>query len=294
MSKRTYTEEEVQQLIRRAAELEAERSVSGNRKAGMGLTLDELRTVAADSGLDPTLIDRAATELEKGEQANSHPLQADVQADEISAEIWLEGKPGPDTLQMLVTELNHYYGVSKEVNWWDDLWSNYSGKAKIKKSPGCIEWSYTSSAGIYTTHALLQTHGNRFRIRISRRQLWGMEWGNNWGSLLALTPLAVVPAVVGGVVFNSVVLGIAAGIGLFLAAVPFLKLYEKRSLKKHQKEVAATAQRLVRFIEKADRLSEAEGVEAPIKTSRAVTLPDESRAETTDETQGRLRNQLRE
>src|SRR5690625_2247907 len=59
MPDRTYTEEEVAALFQRAAELQVER---GRRPAGAGtgLSFDDLLGIAADSGLDPQLLRRAA------------------------------------------------------------------------------------------------------------------------------------------------------------------------------------------------------------------------------------------
>ncbi|MFU8860804.1 MAG: hypothetical protein ACNA8K_10290 [Cyclonatronaceae bacterium] len=65
-SKRVYSEEEVARLFRRAVELEADRSVARDDGAGAGLTISEIEQIAAEAGIDPELIQKAATELETG------------------------------------------------------------------------------------------------------------------------------------------------------------------------------------------------------------------------------------
>jgi hypothetical protein len=104
MANRIFSEDEVHKLIKRAALLEAERSVAGRSKEN-GLTTDEL-------------------------------------------------------------------------NWWENLWGTREGKAKVKRTTNTTEWNYKTEAGIYSTRVLMQQRGERFRIRVSKRQIFGMEWDN--------------------------------------------------------------------------------------------------------------------
>ncbi len=61
MSERRYTDEEVARLLQRASDLDRE---SGGRALARGLSLGELREVAAEAGIDPDMVTQAAAELD--------------------------------------------------------------------------------------------------------------------------------------------------------------------------------------------------------------------------------------
>lgn len=64
MSERRYTDEEFALILRRAAEIQARgSSVPSSRH---GLTLEEIRSIAAEAGLDPEVVGRVARELSEG------------------------------------------------------------------------------------------------------------------------------------------------------------------------------------------------------------------------------------
>ena len=115
MSERIYSKKEIKQLIKKAAELESERSVSDKENWVNGLTIDELKNVAAETGLDPELIKRAASEMDVLPENQAKKVR--VNRDEIASEVWLDHEPDKETIDMLVTELNHIYGTTDELNW---------------------------------------------------------------------------------------------------------------------------------------------------------------------------------
>src|SRR5690606_14378349 len=63
VAKRTYSEQEVRDVLQRAAELQmhAARRVDNS----VGLTLSELEQIAHESGLDPTFVRQAASEFDE-------------------------------------------------------------------------------------------------------------------------------------------------------------------------------------------------------------------------------------
>jgi len=130
MPNRIFSEDEVQKLIKRAAELEAERSVGSRGSGENGLSIDELKSVAAEAGLDPQLIEKAAAEM--AVKGNYSGDDVRVNREEIVSEIWLDRQPDRETTELLVTELNHIYGTTDELNWWNNLWGTHEGKAKVK------------------------------------------------------------------------------------------------------------------------------------------------------------------
>lgn len=157
MSDRIFSEDEVQKLIKRAAELEAERSVSGKDSGKNGLTIDELKVVASEAGLDPQLIEQAASEMSDSSSDLKEPVR--VNREEIVSETWLDLQPDRQTRDMLVTELNHMYGTTDELNWWDTLWGTHEGKAKVTRTSNTTEWNYKTEAGVYSTRVLMQRRG---------------------------------------------------------------------------------------------------------------------------------------
>jgi hypothetical protein len=60
MSERRYTDEEVARLLQRAADLDRD---SGAPTLARGLSLTELRDIAAEAGIDPGMVTRAASEI---------------------------------------------------------------------------------------------------------------------------------------------------------------------------------------------------------------------------------------
>jgi hypothetical protein len=66
---RRYSEEEVRRLLERATSLQREEGRPGS--ASEGFTLQELEEIAAEAGIDPLRLRRAATELDSGSQESA-------------------------------------------------------------------------------------------------------------------------------------------------------------------------------------------------------------------------------
>ena len=73
MTERRFTDKEVALILRRASDLET-RASSAAVASGRGLTLSDLREIAAEAGIDPELVSRAVTEMEgpRGIRTGSH------------------------------------------------------------------------------------------------------------------------------------------------------------------------------------------------------------------------------
>lgn len=301
-SNRIYSEEEVAQLIRRAVELEATRSVSRESSKISGLTISELEQVAAEAGIDPELIQRAANEF--NEQAGEHTIRSSnntkIKQDEIVCEHWIDANPDNKVLDDLVTELNHRYGTSHEdVSWWNKLWDDYAGKAKIRRTPTTLEWQYMDEWQYYTTRVLLQKRGEKLRIRVSKRQKWGMNWGAEGYNYWLLIPLLAVLSPIGGVLsFTTIGFawpGIISGILTSVLILPLINYFQTRSLNKHKSEVTDTANDLATLtLQLSDEIliKEKQQVkeEKNIKIIEINSEPEELRDSSETE---RLRNKLR-
>lgn len=224
MKGRIYNEEQIAKILKRAAELEAERSVAGDGSLKQGLTLDELTSIAAESGIDPELLNRAANEFETDSDPASNDFQTEITTKEISCERWINASPDDRVLDELVLELNHHFNTSdQDVTWWDKLWDDYSGKAKVRKTRSSLEWVYKGEHAEYTHRVLFQRRGERFRIRVSKKVSWGYEWHDkNNINLVAIPALLVL--VIGGAFLGNMSLGDAL-IGSIIGAAAFGLLY---------------------------------------------------------------------
>ena len=295
MANRIFSEEEVQKLIKRAAELEAERSVAGRDSSENGLTIDELKNIASSSGLDPQLIEQAASEMDSTSSDTKENVR--VNRDEIATEVWLDRRPDRETMELLVTELNHIYGTTDELNWWDNLWGTHEGKAKVTRTSNSTEWNYKTEAGMYSTRVLLQQRGERFRIRVSKRQILGLEWDNVVSQLYMILPIAVIFGVMGGAISTSVLSngwpGILGGLVLSLFSYPIIRYFVKRSVEKNKAEVANTVRQLTKLVLESTK-GENKQSTSTVKSQSAsrIEIPDAS--EKPDSQTGKLRNNLRE
>lgn len=250
MSKRIYSEDEVAKLIRRAVELESERTTTGRSESGNGLTLQDLEKIAADSGIDPELMHKAASELENPNHTEEIEETTKVNKAEIVAEHWIKANVNSRILDDLILELNHRFGTSQDdINWWDQLWHDYSGKAVVNKTATSADWRYTDEMELYTTRVLMQQRGEKLRIRVSKRLGWNISWnskGVNYSFSVAVTILiTTVMGVLGFTLLDSPFLGTLGGLALSALAVPLYLQYSKHWLNKHKQDVTEIAENLV-------------------------------------------------
>ena len=288
MSKRVFSQDEVQQLIRRAAELESERSVSGIENSKNGLTIDELKSVASEAGLDPELLEQAAAEMDTSSSKTKENLR--VKREEIVSEIWLDRRVDKATIDALITELNHIYGTSDELSWWDKLSASHQGKAKVKQTSGSAEWDYKTEMGMYSTRVLMQQRGERFRVRVSKRQLMGLEWEDSLQILVFMIPIVVTLCVLGGLGGAALMdgeewPGILAGLMLSLLSYPLVQHLLNRAVEKHKAEVADTTQQLVKLVIESSSHKEHH-------TASEFDFAEEPET-TSSSSKGKLRNSLR-
>lgn len=303
MSDRIYSEDEVRKLIRRAVQLEADRSDPAKEGSKSGLRISELKEVAANSGIDPELIEEAAKEMNKINQNTDKKIKVDKK--EIVAESWLDIKPSSNLLNDLIVELNHLYNTSHdEITWWNTLTDNYSGKARIRKTGSNFEWHYTDELEYYTTRVLLQERGDRFRIRVSQQLTDNSEWDQSSNTNFYVFSILGFISVSAGLstfaFLDSFWIGLTSGVVLSLLCYPVTKKLVNRSIQKsldkHKNEVKKTVNHLT---ELATQISEElksgnyrqSNKELPNTQPEPVDIPDEN--EKSDPGKTRLRNNLR-
>lgn len=303
MPKRIYSEQEIAQLIRRAVQLEADRSVTRKGEIQSGLSISELEKVAAESGIDPELIKQAAKELDENPSPEINiEGKTEINRSEIFCERWINTSLNNSVRDNLITELNHRFGTSEDdINWWDQLWNSYAGKAKIRKTSTSVEWHYTSEMEMYTIRILMQQRGEKFRIRVSKRQAYNLSWYSGDTHTIMGFTTAFVLTFLGGVLgftqFNSPFLGALAGLGLSAMIVPAIILWNKHQLNKHKTEVIEIADHLA---QQATQMVGEEKIKQKNTPNRESQKNDLSIIEIQDDIEerssssGDLRNMLRE
>lgn len=250
MPKRIYSEKEVAQLIRRAVELESDRTGSDSSGSNKGLTIEDLEKIAADSGIDPELMSQAAEELENSSIAEELQETTKVNKSEIVAEHWIKADANTQMLDDLILELNQRFGTSQDdINWWNRLWNDYSGKAVVKKTANSVDWRYKDEMELYTTRVLMQQRGDKLRIRVGKRQGYNLSWNvegtHMFMGVLFIFLFTTIGSIVGNVTVFSAWLGILAGLALSAIVIPLSVMLSKRRLNWHKQEVTEIAENLV-------------------------------------------------
>jgi len=258
MSNRVYSEEEVALLIRRAVELESERTKEGGTGDQKGLTMEDLEKIAADSGIDPELMHKAAEELDTPDALPNLEESTKVNKSEIVAEHWIKIPVNGQIYDDLITELNHRFGTSQDdISWWDNLFNDYSGKAVVSKTQNSADWRYTDEMELYTTRVLLQKRGDKLRIRVGKRIGWGMSWRFKGAGILiglfSALPLSIIGSSLSFAFFDTVIPGIITALSLSVLITPLSLKYSRHRLEHYKKEVSDIAESLVT---QAERYSE--------------------------------------
>lgn len=223
MAERIYTEQEVFEIIERAAELQMQTARS--REDRSGLTLSELETVAKETGLDPAHLRRAVAELDEPGNA-LFDASARTTSTHIFMERWVPGALTPEVWEDIVAELRHRFdtdlGAMMGVNY---------GTGTTEQIGRTLEWKHTSAAGV-ETRAMLRPRGDGVRIRLGQRVGWGNPVAE---SAMYGASLAFLAAVIAGVVSGSGWIAAAAALLTLIVAVPLI-LYADRAWrrKKHR------------------------------------------------------------
>lgn len=249
MSNKIYNEQQVAAIIKRAVEMESERSVSSGDFYKSSLTIQELEKIAAESGIDPELVKIAAREVDARYQAEATGISIPptrIKENEIVSEQWLDIDPSDTLLDELVAELNYKYGTSPDdIGWWNDFFKSYAGKARVRKTHNSREWEYLDNWEMYKVRVLLQKRNNKLRIRVSKRQNYGLDWYTGsqhwWVMIPVFTVLSVIGGVMGKLLLGNIALGILAGAGISAMVAPIYKYYSTKSVEKHKKGVTETA-----------------------------------------------------
>lgn len=192
MTERRFTDKEVALILRRASDLEKKGSSPGPG-SGRGLTLSDLKEIAAEAGIDPELVGRAVSEIQSAKGLRTGSLLA-----------------GPAPVQREVravpTELTKE-DLAKLIRLVDD---EVSDQGTVQDALGQVRW--TSQGRILSTQVSLEPGEGETLMRVEERYhdaLRGMLHGmpSTYGFMFGL--VSAIEA------FN---LGVGPGAALTLAA----------------------------------------------------------------------------
>ena len=230
MPHRTYTEQEVAALLERAAELQAQAARRNEHRPG--LTLPELEAVAAEAGLDPTLLREAAAELDAPSRS-LFEASTGTSATHVFVERWAPGALTPEVWEDVVAELRHRFDTDLGKMWGMPGY----GVSSTEQIGRTAKWKHTSPSGI-ETRVMIRPRGDGLRIRLSQRVGWGstLAEASTYGAVLAALAALVVGAVAG-----SGGAALAALLLTLLAAVPLILYADRTWRRKKHRELDALA-----------------------------------------------------
>lgn len=184
MAKKNYSEKEVAQIFKRAAELESKQSNDiKSVEGGPGLSLDELSQIAVDAGLDPENVRRAASELSLSESTDSQAQNTTVQKNEVIAERWVNGEFSNEAADLVIADLNHRYNATHEkVSWMDNIMHDASldtdQQSKVKRTGKSLEWQKLNEYGTEEIRVLVQPRNEKIRIRVTKKNVYGTSFAD--------------------------------------------------------------------------------------------------------------------
>lgn len=192
MSKRLYNEKEITSILQRASVL----SPNVSDEARVGLTLDELRQIGMDSGLDPEAVAAAAAELEAG-STTKQP----------------SGFFGGPLTHTSTIVLDHE--ISDEA--WEDMLvpiRRSYGKPGIVQTRALVhEWVTSNNRDSATGHVSATTRNGKTKIQVF--------WSDRTSAIPFYIPTFIGASISLPILFDELSMGIT-GFPVFLAIVALL------------------------------------------------------------------------
>lgn len=279
-NKRQYSEQEIQAIFRRATERQ---EAAGTANPHRGLTLDELKAIGAESGLDPAHVEAAAADIERGPVVppslslleRFYDLPASIRVERV-----LPGSLDDATWHEAVETLRSVFNTrgKSEVIGPIREWSAFTSSGFDYRALFEDDTWYTMLEGLNLTqnatrspvHVEVTPEGASSRITATYRMPSSRLW--EAPSLIGIFALM---ALITSLVFLLTGLPIV----LFLIPLGLLGLGSGIGLAKrhaHRAEIQTTRQR----IEKAmDRIEHLHAVTAPSSTRASASHTDTRSAE---------------
>ena len=234
MAERKYSEEEMSNLLKRAARLQAK--AARHTDSRPGLTLKELETIAAEAGLDPMHLHQAAAELYEPDVASAH-RKTSTNASHNFVDQWVAGELTDARWEEVVAELRHRYDSNLgQMMGGGELY----GKGQISQVGRAKEWTHMSMSGI-ETRVIVQPRGESLQVKLSQRVGWGSTIAE---SITYGMSISLVIAVIAGGISDSGMIGALAMVASMLVSVPLISYADTAWRKKKHKELEELADRL--------------------------------------------------
>ena len=156
---RTYSEQEVADIIARAAERQAASTRAPTRE---GLTLDEIERLGSEAGLDPDDLRAAAAEVDAGGRTLAR--QSSQTRTHVVVERWIDAPLTEAGWVDAVAEMQDAFGADLGAA----MGMSAGGQQQIGRA---FEWTHTSGLGVHTK-VVASPRGERTKLRLT--QLVGM------------------------------------------------------------------------------------------------------------------------
>lgn len=233
MTDRTYSEKEVAVLLERAAELQVQAARRADHR--LGLTLDELESIASEAGLDPSLLRQAANELDQPQHSllRRNSGQTAIHA---FVERRVPGELTPEVWEDIVAELRHHF----ESDLAGMMGMPQYGVGTTEQIGRSVQWRHMSMSGL-ETKVLIRPREDELDIRLSQRVGWSgaPTEGTTYGIILA-----VAAGLVSGAILNSSIIGGTVFVIALLTAIPLVIFFDMAWRKKKVRELETLADRL--------------------------------------------------
>lgn len=266
MPDKVFSEDEIQLIIKRAAELQHEENKSSAKKE-QGLTMDELLQIGDEAGLDMDFIKTAALEYrEKNITRRSGLTDTHIfEEREINTEAYLD-----DIWNEVTTDLKHHVG------------GETFGKTKEDYSKK--EWVNTSLSGIETV-ASLSKRENGVRLRVSQRVglASSLTEGVMYGGILSM--------IISGIGLAAIEPTVVEGVALFAS------LFTVSSIVVYSLDVSWRKKKLKALKELVNKIVDQIPTKAAIRKvqndSGTIEIETEDVYINSDEESSNLKNQLK-
>ena len=248
MKERTYTKEEIEALLERAAELHAQEAKSTNDKPG--LTLSEIEDVAAESGIDPLLVRQAATEMSGAPRASSLKTRETTATHNVVERI-IPGTLKPEAWEDIVLDLrNRYDSAFGKMMGAQDSTTEQIGRS--------VQWRHMSTSGI-ETNVLIRPRGDKLHLILRQRVGWG---GSIAESITYGTTLAFLAGIFSGGPTSNGMLGVIVALATLAASIPLIYWADQAWRKKMHRDLDSLADNIsnILILSQTDAASDSEAI----------------------------------
>jgi len=155
MTERRFTDKEVALILRRASDLE-KRDSSTALTSGRGLTLSDLKEIAAEAGIDPELVSQAVTEMEGPKGLRSGSLLA-----------------GPGTVRREVRAIPQEMSRDELADLFRLVDEEVPDQGTVQEALGNVRW--TSKGRFLSTQVSLEPGAGETLMRVEERYSDGIR-----------------------------------------------------------------------------------------------------------------------